>query len=181
MDMMNNTTNPESTNDATAPVPFPHRHYIWDGRELLEAELRDVLAYGKACTQAGFDQSIVPVIQTKQQVADALKVCNALTDVVGDDEQHPLFNMMDALMTAIGNWEDADPELQAFFNPAEHPAHARLAHNGSEHPPSELGDYTGPVEVEYHDGTKHTANVGAIVWHRVVAYQVPVISATKGD
>jgi len=122
----------------------------------------------------------IPTIRTKRQAQDAIKVCNALTDVVGDDEQHPLFKMMDDLMTAIGAWEDADPELQAFFNSGDAPSAEqltqvgmRLAHTGSEHQPSELGEYTGPVEVEYHNGTKQTANVGAIDWHRVVAYQIP--------
>jgi len=55
------------------------------------------------------------VLQTKEQAKDAIRVCNALSYVVGDTEDHPLFPIMNALMDSIGVWEDADPELQSFF------------------------------------------------------------------
>ena len=59
-------------------------------------------------------------LQSKEHAKGASQVCNVLADIVGDDESHPLFPMMNALMDSIGAWEDADPELQAFFG--EQPA-----------------------------------------------------------
>jgi hypothetical protein len=61
------------------------------------------------------DAGGLPALKTKDEAQQAIQVCNTLVDVVGDDEQHPLFPLMAALMGAIGKWEDVDPELQAFF------------------------------------------------------------------
>jgi len=54
-------------------------------------------------------------LQTKEHAKEAIQVCNVLADIVGDNESHPLFPMMNALMDSIGAGGDADPELQAFF------------------------------------------------------------------
>jgi hypothetical protein len=58
----------------------------------------------------------VPALRTKEQAKQAIEVCNAFADALGDDEQHPLFPMMDSLMDAIGVWEANDPELRDFFD-----------------------------------------------------------------
>ncbi|MFK3741058.1 hypothetical protein [Massilia sp. TN1-12] len=60
-----------------------------------------------------------PVLQTKEQYDDAIRICNVMVDIIpesiGDDPQHPLMPMMESLMNAIGAWEAADPEMQVFF------------------------------------------------------------------
>lgn len=56
------------------------------------------------------------VLRNKNQYDSAIRICNIMTDEVGEDEGHPLSRMMLDLMDAIGAWEDADPELQAFFS-----------------------------------------------------------------
>jgi hypothetical protein len=57
-----------------------------------------------------------PVLKTANDFDHAVLVWDAMTDVVGDDESHPLFPMMILLMESIGAWEKADPEVQTFLN-----------------------------------------------------------------
>jgi hypothetical protein len=89
-----------------------HRTRTVYAKQAYNALIAHINAWGSAGSGA------IPRLQTKEQAQQAIQVCNGFADTLGDDEQHPLFPMMDALMDAIAAWERADPELREFF--AEH-------------------------------------------------------------
>jgi len=54
-------------------------------------------------------KSLVPVapIRNEQQYDQAVKKLNELLDIVGDDETHPLYDLLDTLGILIQEYEDA--------------------------------------------------------------------------
>ena len=54
-------------------------------------------------------QSLAPlrVIRSEQEYDRAIEVLNELLDTVGDDETHPLYELLDTLSTLIQNYEES--------------------------------------------------------------------------
>jgi HTH-type transcriptional regulator/antitoxin HigA len=53
-------------------------------------------------------QSLVPfrVIRSEQEYDQAIEVLNELLDTVGDDERHPLYELLDTLSTLVHDYEE---------------------------------------------------------------------------
>jgi hypothetical protein len=89
-------------------------------RKLIDAnaEIAALLLLGAQPDQR--ESAAVPgiTIRSKDDANQAIRVCNLLTDIVGDNAKHSLFPTMSALMDAIGIWEESDPELREFFGAA---------------------------------------------------------------
>jgi len=54
-------------------------------------------------------QSLAPlrVIRSEEEYDRAIEVLNELLDTVGDDENHPLYELLDTLSTLIQNYEES--------------------------------------------------------------------------
>lgn len=135
---MNSNTTPTNTNTPAIAAKDQElldlsrkADYWWDTllkcARLLDVPVEDSIPQGVLegvkrlqAEQSKSATTLSIKLQTKEHMKEATQVCNVLADIVGDDESHPLFPMMNALMDSIGAWEAADPELQAFFS--EQPA-----------------------------------------------------------
>jgi len=138
--------------------------------EWANSELRDELSTDKVLALIALARRAAqPVEAAVQQARNvAFEAAASLCDRFAARDMHPAecagaIRMMKSALDKLAAAHPSEPAVPAV-------GCARLAHDGSEHPPKELRGFAGLIEVEYHNGSKERKKVGAIDWHRVVAY-----------
>ena len=64
-------------------------------------------------------QSLAPIsaIQNEEQYTQALETLDELLDIVGDDETHPLYDLLDTLSVLIHTYEESHYPVDAVTGP----------------------------------------------------------------